>query len=116
MENSNYKIIKNYWGSKIEENIAEAAIKNYLEKNEIKNAFLGLKRIVNFEVKIENNRFICLYALKKGAKRKYYVSLLNHGIALNGSTILFTNDTNFESYEKYINRELNKISISILKN
>lgn len=93
------EIIKNYWGSKEEEEKSENQFLNHIGSHEIKKVFIAFEEIKNFKISIEKNRMILRYALRKNAKLKYYVNLLNHSIAVNKNNAVFLEDINYIDYE-----------------
>jgi len=103
------KIIDFYWGDVKKGEESERMAKEMLDKNIIKNVFIGLKKIPSFEMETKNGEFRCYYSLRKGCKHKYYVSLSNHDMAYNDETVVFLEDVNYGE-----NKEINDATKRLL--
>lgn len=94
------KIIKGYWSNETEEIKAEEQIKDYLKTHDIKNVFIGHKKIKKFEISTdEDNRFLLKYSKSKNGSLKYYFNLLAKSIAVKNNNMVLLWDTNFEDYK-----------------
>ena len=105
-------IVRCYWGNKEDEKHSETTFKDYIKKNPIKNVWIGLKKIDNFKFDVDNNgRMIMRYSLRKGSSLKYYVSFLNHSVALKNNNAVFLWDINYADWK---NKILTKETLELL--
>lgn len=98
----NHIIIKHYWGNKKEEEYSENKFKEYIEENPIKNVWIGYKKINNFKFDFDDGRMIMRYSLTKNAPLKYYVSFLNHSVALKFNNAVFLQDINYTDFKNNV--------------
>jgi hypothetical protein len=105
-------IVSSYWGNKEDEKHSEKTFKDYVQKNPIKNVWIGLKKIDNFKFDVDNNgRMVMRYSLKKGSSLKYYVSFLDHSVALKNNNAVFLWDINYDDWN---NKILTKETLELL--
>ena len=90
------KIIKSYWSENGAEK--EKVLKNSLAT--VTRFFVGRKEIKNFSInETAEGRIQINYALKKGARLKYYCSLLNRSFAVGASVLIALDDSCFLDYD-----------------
>lgn len=108
------QIIKGYWSNNDEGEKSESQMKDHLKNNEIKNVFVGYKKINNFKISTDKEgKFILRYALRKNASLKYYCNLLAQSAAVKNNTIVFLWDANWSDFK---NRVINEKTINLLNN
>ena len=110
--NNQFIIVSSYWGNKKDEMRSEKMFADYIKNNPINNVWIGFKKIDNFKFDMDSGRMIMRYALRKGANLKYYVSFLNHSVALKNNNAVFLQDRNYEDFD---NKILTKETLELLK-